>query len=152
MAASLVENRPEKPLVVYDADCGFCCFWVLRWQALTPERFDWEPYQTASARFPEIPEREFHEAVQLIQPDGKILSGADAVLRVLANSPRWRIVARISERLPLVVTVARALYRVVARHRTVFSRLTRFAWGSHALPPSFALARRVFAIDRKSVV
>ncbi len=24
---------PERPLVLFDADCGFCRFWVVRWRA-----------------------------------------------------------------------------------------------------------------------
>jgi hypothetical protein len=29
------EVIPKRPLVLFDADCGFCRFWVVRWRAVT---------------------------------------------------------------------------------------------------------------------
>ncbi|MHA3775120.1 lipase maturation factor family protein [Verrucomicrobiota bacterium sgz303538] len=142
----LVQNRPEKPLVIFDGDCGFCRFWVRRWQALAHDRFNWEPYQEIAERFPEIPKEAFQEAVQLVETDGRVISGADAVMRVLMTAPGWRTIAKAILRIPPILAITRGVYRFVATHRTFFSRLTRLGWGSYALPPTFAIARRVFAI------
>jgi len=57
---------PPKPLMVFDGDCGFCRKWVNRWKFLTGDRVDYEPYQTAAVRFPEIPLEYFKESVQFV--------------------------------------------------------------------------------------
>jgi hypothetical protein len=41
-------------------------------------------------QFPEIPRPQFAEAVQLIDPDGEVFSGAEAVFRTLAHNPSWQ--------------------------------------------------------------
>ena len=48
----------------------------------------------------------------------RIYKGADAVIHVLEQDSRWRLLARIAQ-LPLVRQCVRALYRIVAdnRHR-----------------------------------
>ena len=86
-----VHLPPEKPLMVYDGDCGFCRRWVARWKRTTAGRVEVEPYQTAQERFPEIPLAQFKRAVQLIDPDGSVSSGAEAVIRSLATVPyrKW---------------------------------------------------------------
>ena len=47
-----VVNPPgQRPLLVYDGDCGFCRKWVRRWQLRTGDRADYAPYQEAAGRF-----------------------------------------------------------------------------------------------------
>jgi predicted DCC family thiol-disulfide oxidoreductase YuxK len=47
---------PEKPLLIYDGDCGFCRRWIQRWRAITGERVEFAPYQTVGSLYPEISE------------------------------------------------------------------------------------------------
>ena len=138
-----VSSPPAKPLMVFDGDCGFCRLWIRRWQHYTGDRVDYLPYQDAqiAAQFPEIPADQFSTAVQFIEPDGGVSSGAAAVFAALATDPRhhwlldWYIhsagFARVTE----------WGYRLVARHRTLFSLLTRIGWGRTAEPPSQLLVR-----------
>ena len=72
---------------VYDGDCGICRYWVNYWQGLTDERVAYRPYQEAAADFPQIPREAFPHAVQLIEPDGRVYSGAAATYRVLRHAP-----------------------------------------------------------------
>ena len=75
------------PTLVYDGDCGICRYWVTYWQQLTRERVIYRPYQQAAADFPTIPLQAFQAAIQFIEPDGRVYSGAAATFRVLRQAP-----------------------------------------------------------------
>jgi predicted DCC family thiol-disulfide oxidoreductase YuxK len=113
--------------MIYDGDCRFCALWIKRWQQTTGERVDYLPFQDASVaeRFPEIPREQFEIAVELIETDGRVFSGAEAAFRALAHNPgkgRW---LRWYKKSSLFARVSERGYRFVAEHRTLFSALTR---------------------------
>ena len=85
-----VAAPPPKPLMVFDGDCNFCTLWVRRWQQMTGDAVDYLPAQDPriAAQFPEIPREQFDTAVQLIETDGSVYSGAEAVFRTLAHNPK----------------------------------------------------------------
>jgi len=87
-----VASPPQKPLLVYDGECGFCTLWIHRWQCVTRELVDYLPSQDPqiAERFPEIPRADFNSSVQLIEPDGSIYNGAEAVFQSLAHNPNYR--------------------------------------------------------------
>ena len=87
MAALRVANPPERPLAVFDGDCGFCRQWIERWRSRTGPRVDYAPSQEVAPRFPEIPPEAFARAFQLVLPDGRVLEGAAAVLATLDPAP-----------------------------------------------------------------
>lgn len=111
---------PDRPLLIYDGDCHFC----RRWKQATGERAGYCEFQQLGGRFPEIPRAAFAQAVQWIELDGRVLSGADAVLRLLDFAPQGRWLPRWLRRMPGFMPSARAAYRFVASHRTFFSRIT----------------------------
>ncbi len=76
-----------RPTFVFDGDCGICRTWVDYWRQLTGDRVAYRPYQEAAGDLPTIPARDFKRAVQLIEPDGQILSGAAATFRLLSFAP-----------------------------------------------------------------
>jgi lipase maturation factor 1 len=83
----LVHSTPpaERPLLIYDGDCGFCARWTAKWQETIRDKVDIVPFQSAGARFSEdIPVQCFRSAMRLIEPDGRVYSGAEAVLRALS--------------------------------------------------------------------
>ena len=108
-----VATPPPKPLMVYDGDCNFCTLWIRRWQQLTGDRVDYLPAQDSGipARFPEIPREQFDTAVQLIESDGVIYSGAEAVFRTLAHSPNCQWPMRTYENSPAVADITEWAYR-----------------------------------------
>ena len=81
------ESRLERPLLLYDGDCGFCRFWVERWRSQTRGLVDFAPAQQEASRFPQIAENQWKRAVQLVMPDGAVYEGAEAVFRALACVP-----------------------------------------------------------------
>lgn len=110
--------RPlQKPLLLFDGDCGFCRQWIERWRRVTGGAVDYAPYQAEADRFPEIPRERFAEAVHLLEPDGRVTSGAEAVFRTLATARGRGWILSLYEHVPGVARASEALYRFVARHR-----------------------------------
>jgi predicted DCC family thiol-disulfide oxidoreductase YuxK len=133
-----------KPLLVFDGDCGFCRVWIRRFQERTGDRVDYAPSQEVGDRFPEIPARDFARSVQLIDVDGKVYAGAEAVFRTLAAAPGGGAWLRAYGSVPGFAPVTEWAYHLVAGHRVLFSRLTRWLWGRHAERPTYAIAGCLF--------
>lgn len=134
----------SQPLLVYDGDCGFCRFWVARWRSAVGDRVSFAPSQEVAGQFPQIPPEQFAQSVQLILPDGRVSSGAEAIFQALAYAPGRAWTLGVYERVPGFATASEAAYRVVAAHRPFFSTLTRLLWGKHPNPSSYALSRWLF--------
>jgi lipase maturation factor 1 len=132
--------------MVFDGDCRFCALWIKRWQQITGEGVEYLAYQAGDvfARFPEIAREHFAAAVQLIEIDGTVYHGARAVLGALAKNSAWRRPLWIYERSAVFARVTEGSYRFVARHRPLFSTLTRLGWGEQVEKPDHFLVRRAF--------
>ncbi|NNN05625.1 MAG: DUF393 domain-containing protein [Elusimicrobia bacterium] len=136
----------ERPLLIFDGDCGFCRLWIERWRAATGGAVDYEPYQSAAARFPQVPPAAFAEAVHFVAPDGRVRRGADAVFAALAaaGGPN-RVWAELYERAPLFGRASERAYAFVAARRPLFSQLTRLLWGSPLPAPVDGTRRALLA-------
>ena len=132
--------------MVYDGDCCFCTLWIHRWQCATGELIDYLPSQDAqiAQRFPEIPREAFQSSVQLIETDGSVYSGAEAVFRSLAHKEHYCWLLNFYYDFPLFARVTERVYHFVANHRTFFSYATRLLWGRHVERPSYLFVRRAF--------
>ena len=97
-----------------------------------------------AARFPEVPRGQFETAVQLVETDGHVYGGAEAVFRALAQNPHEEWLLHWYEHSPVFARATEWGYRRVARNRGFFSALTRLAWGRHLDPPTHNLVRWVF--------
>lgn len=141
-----VATPPPKPLMVYDGDCNFCMLWIRRWQQTTGDHVDYLPAQDPRipAQFPEIPREQYDTAVQLIESDGAVYSGAEAVFRTLAHSSNYQWPLRTYENSAAFAGLTEWAYGLVARNRTFFSRLTRWFWGRHVEQPAYYLTRWLF--------
>ena len=73
------------PTLIYDGDCGICRRWVTYWEGLTGARVIYRTYQDAAQDYPSIPLDAFRHAIQLVDADGQVYSGAAATYRVLAT-------------------------------------------------------------------
>jgi lipase maturation factor 1 len=141
-----VATPPPKPLMVFDGDCNFCTLWIHRWRQMTGDGVDYLPSQDGSiaAQFPEIARERFETAVQLVETDGTVYSGAEAVFRTLAINPKWQWLLHVYEKSHGVSQITERAYGFVAGHRTFFSRLTRWFWGRHVELPAYLLTRWIF--------
>lgn len=141
-----------KPTLLFDGDCGFCRAWVRRWKHVTGGAVEYAPSQERGAEFPQVPAEAFERAVQLVEPDGRVFEGAEAVFRALAYAPgAGPVCLALYRRLPGFAGASGWCYRRVAANRAVFSRLTRLLWGAELDPPTFHLARWLFLRGLASV-
>ena len=107
---------------------------------------DYLPFQDPqiATRFPEIPRGHFETSVQLIETDGKVISGAEAVFCALAVNPKLKWLLSFYESSPALAKTTETAYHFVAGHRMGFSRFTRLLWGKHVEWPDYFLTRWVF--------
>ena len=139
-----VAQAPAKPLMLFDGDCHFCRRWIERWRETTSGEVDYAPFQEVGAQFPEIPRENCERAVQFIEKDGTVVSGAEAVFRSLryGRGPKW--LAGAYDRVPGCAAVTETAYGFVARNRMLASWGTRLLWGKDVRRPSYSITRQVF--------
>lgn len=109
-------------LILWDGDCGFCrrtTVWIMRedkWH-----RFEAIPYQQAPSP-PMTPELRAAcaESVHVIKEDGTIVRNGRAVLFILENIRRAPLARLLA--LPPFIWLVEWGYRIVAKHRILFSR------------------------------
>ena len=132
------------PTLVYDGDCGICRYWIDYWRGLTGERVIYRPYQEAAVDFPAIPLEAFQQAIQLIEPDGKVYSGAAASYRVLRHAPGraawWWSYAHV----PGFAQASERSYAFIARRRGLLNRVSKLLWGPALEPERYELVSWVF--------
>lgn len=121
-----VAAPPSRPLVLFDGDCRFCRRWAAQWEQDFAGRLEVASSQVARVNFPEIPAAAYDEALQLVEPDGAVYSGARAALRALAHGHGRRgFWLRCHESVPGAAGLLEFGYRIVARNRRIFSMLVR---------------------------
>ena len=136
-----VANAPsDRPLMIYDGDCGFCKMWIERWRRLTEGGLAFAPSQEVADRFPEIPAESFDSSVQLVDCDGTVYEGAEAVLRGLGTGKGGTWLLNAYLRSPVFAGSSEFVYSFVARNRTVFSFITKFLWGKSVQPSTFRIS------------
>jgi len=136
---------PEQfPTLVYDGDCGICRYWVNYWHELTGERVAFRPYQEAAVDFPAIPREAFRRAIQFIERDGRVYSGAAATLRVLKFSSGRAAWWWCYEHFPGFAPLSEWAYAFLARRRGVLDRLTKFLWGPALHAERYTLVSWIF--------
>jgi predicted DCC family thiol-disulfide oxidoreductase YuxK len=139
-----VSNPPPKPLLTWDGECHFCRRWVERWDETTGGAVDYVPFQEIGDRFGEIPRQEFERAATLIEPDGAVYSGAQAVLRVLRSRSSRKWLSWSYDHVPGFAAISESIYKLISHNRRFASVVTRLIWGDDVRPPTYFVARRWF--------
>lgn len=120
-----MERTRVVPVVLYDADCGFCTWIVDRIAArVAPGSIEIVPLQASRADellAGRVDERAKWESWHFVEPDA-LYSGGEAVPRVLRYVKGGRILGRLTERFPRATDAA---YRFTARNRDRFGRVVR---------------------------
>ncbi len=135
----------QRPLLIYDGECRFCCKWIERWKSITGDRVDYAPSQAVAGKFPEIAAEDFAGSVIFVDADGTRSREAEAVFRSLATgSVAGRLALMAFRRVPGFAPVTNGFYRFVARNRGLFSVLTTLGWGTDVRPPTYAVGTFLF--------
>jgi len=115
--------------LLYDGDCSFCRAWVDHWKQFTGDAVACVAMQAAPAEFQRLLEEEDRAAVLLVERDGGIRHGADAVFTTLQIVPSYCWLRWSYEHLPGFAAASEVAYGIVARHRDTALWITRLLWG-----------------------
>jgi lipase maturation factor 1 len=124
----------DKPVMIFDGKCGFCRIWIKYWEQLTGTSMEYAASQEVGDSYPQIPAESYHQAVQVVMPDGEGISGARAVFATLKYAPGMAWLPWAYDHVPGFAPVTEAGYKLVAAHRGFFYQLTRFTFGREISP------------------
>jgi predicted DCC family thiol-disulfide oxidoreductase YuxK len=119
----------KKALMVYDGNCGFCKYWLVKWKKISAEQIDYEPFQTAAQRFDDIPLQEFQNAVQLILTNGEVYSGAKAAYFTYTINKKLPFLFRAYLKISAFRWISDRIYRLIAQNRNRAFLLTKVLFG-----------------------
>lgn len=123
----LKTNYPpsSRPILLWDAECDFCRIWIHRWKQMTGKNIDYEPYQEAVPKFPDIKVEYFKKSVCLVVTDGTVYTGAEAVFRTLSGMKTGRFLHRAYTRYSTFRTLSEKIYSFISNHRPFFYTITK---------------------------
>ena len=139
----MMGQAPLEPELLYDGDCGFCGYWVRYWQRLTGDKVRYRPFQEALPGYTDLSAEECQRAVQLLEPDGRRSSGAEASFRVLAYGG-CGVYAAVMSRSQWVKRAAEATYTFVSRRRESAAHVARALWGPERYPARYDVTSAIF--------
>ena len=124
VSTSALPSGLTRPVVVYDGECPFCLKQVDNMKRRDPDRaFEYQPRQAEGLdqRFPQLTEGDFNSGMRLVQRDGSVSVGADAVYEISRRLRGWKYLAWLY-RVPVLKTICRASYAWIARNRYRFTK------------------------------
>ena len=121
---------PTQTLLVWDGKCGFCKFWITRWQQQTQGKIKFVTYQEAAENFKDIPLKEFKKSSKIIEPDGRVYNGPDSAYRSLyiAGNKKWH---RWYKTYKLFTYISDHGYNHIAKNRSFYFKITKAFLGSN---------------------
>ena len=142
METKIDEN--DKPILIFDGDCGFCAYWAHYWNKLTGDRVTYVAYQEVAEHYPDISTAEFQQAIKYIFPDGNVASAAKASFLTLSHAPGKDYWLKLYKKVPPFAAVSEWSYGFIAKRRSLFHRASLFLWGRDYEPPRFELTSWLF--------
>lgn len=122
----------EKPMMVWDGECGFCKYWIINWKSKTDDRIDYRTFQDVAIRFKDIPLKEFKKASRLIEPNGSVFSGPDSAYRSFLyfknNKSPWH---RWYSQHKIFNFISDHTYNSIAKNRSFMFSLTKLFFGNN---------------------
>lgn len=116
---------PERKIaIVYDGECTFCIDQIERIKTMDrDECFEYIPRQVPDLdeRFPVLKDMNFEEGMRLIDNEGRVHVGADAVYQIGKRLPGVKLVAWAYV-LPGIKQIVRLGYKWVAANRKRLGR------------------------------
>lgn len=116
--------------MVWDGHCGFCAYWIARWQKITKDKIDYQPYQEAASNFPDIDEIHFKRASRLIETSGEVFTGPRSAYRTFTYGGRWAFLDRWYQKGGFFMKLSDHTYNWVAKHRHFMFKVTKLMYGS----------------------
>jgi predicted DCC family thiol-disulfide oxidoreductase YuxK len=125
MKGAQQKNNPNRTVLIYDASCPICSH-SIGWIEDNARENAFEMLgcrsEAVKKRFPNIPEADCMQAMQLVLPDGSVLPGEKALPEIFRRLKRYRKVGDLFK-IPGSENVSRNLYRWFADHRYHIAKL-----------------------------
>lgn len=121
----------ETPLMVYDGNCGFCKYWIIKWKALTKESVNYAPYQRVMTHFKDVPVDYFKTAVRLILPNGDVISGPAAAYYSNQNNWIFSRLYKVYLKSPAFRKSSNRLYQWIADNRKLMYQISVRCFGKN---------------------
>ncbi|MAP79974.1 MAG: thiol-disulfide oxidoreductase [Aequorivita sp.] len=123
----------KKPMMIWDGDCGFCKYWIIRYKSKTEDRVSYKTYQEAAGYFKDIPLKEFQKASRFIDLNGTVYSGPNSIYKtftyyIQTPSPQWHNLYNASQ---LFRFISNSGYNFIAKNRSFMFKLTRSFLGNN---------------------
>lgn len=112
--------------MLWDGDCGFCRRCKELAEKLDHANFVYKPYQSFSEAELETVGLSHHRCereLKIVTKTGRVFGGAFAVNYFLWHQPKLKFLVLLGGAFPLLFLLEVLGYKVVADHRTLFSRL-----------------------------
>ncbi|MGB7946913.1 MAG: DUF393 domain-containing protein [Candidatus Binatia bacterium] len=117
-------NQPLVMLVIYDGACAFCRRSIAAIRRRDRHgHFAYLPRQTPGieARYPQLVLGDFDQGIRIVEPDGTMHIGADAIYQIASRLPYFRRFSWLYD-LPLARHLTRHVYAWVATNRMKLSQ------------------------------
>ena len=106
--------KKTRPTFLYDGDCGLCNFWVARWRKQTTDYVNYIPFEERGESFDFLSEKDMKTSPQLIETDGSVYAGAEAVFRLLTHANRKGYWFWMYKTIPGFATLSEKMYKLVS--------------------------------------
>jgi len=111
-----LSRHEKRRVLVYDGDCGFCTTCAELLERIGPDA-DIVAWQLVDLSTLGLTEDQVADAVQLVELDGTVRSGHEAIAAALGSAGRlWKLVGE-GLLLPGISSLAARAYRLVADNR-----------------------------------
>ncbi len=129
---------PTKTTLVYDGNCGFCKYWLVKWKKITNQKklnLEYAAFQLNYQHFPDIPLDRFKEAVQLIDTNGKVYTGPLAAYYSLHLANKYGMFYRMYLSKKCFQQFSDRTYQLIASNRDVFFIISKLLFGKDPEKP-----------------
>ena len=119
--------------MVWDGNCGFCKYWIIRWTRLSKGQIKFIPFQEAAPQFPEIEVEHFKSAVRLIDVDGRVYSGPEAAYKSLQMSGKFTYLYDWYANSSVFRKLSDVGYQIIADNRNTAMKITKWLFGDNPI-------------------
>lgn len=120
-----------KPLLIWDGNCGFCKYWIIKWKQFAGDTVEFDTYQNVASRFKDLPESDFKKAVHLVDTNGRIYRGAAAAFHSIALNKKMSWLDKLYQKSALFRQISENVYKWIADHRPFMYQLSVKLFGKN---------------------
>lgn len=111
----------SKGFIIYDSDCGFCENSIARLKGIVGDKINYISRCDIADGEHGISAEASNGAIQFVDTDDRVYSGAQAIFKALSYKAGWGIWLKLYQHLPGFKLISEAVYKVVAKYRSKLS-------------------------------